>query len=251
MQSRSAANKCSLTNTHRGPVFGGKMRIKPKPESLEAKEKMWAQSPREVCSVSRGEHERWRPATACLTPGNLTAACLLVTNRNSLVAYLSRRPRAGKTSTALSFFTSDDISSDPLPLKGFFPHLHTSPLCLLCFNLIINSNVSLHENFLFQIRPRDEVLPFILPGEWYITETTPSLEYIKAVGSKTLSHIIPLEQDYELSLQSIRWYNTISNNVIIKLLQPCLCSEFLLFCLHIFQTSCIITFIAVFIATKI
>lgn len=236
MQSRSAANKCSLTNTHRGPVFGGKMRIKPKPESLEAKEKMWVQSPREVCSVSRGEHERWRPATACLTPGNLTAACLLVTNRNSLVAYLSRRPRAGKTSTALSFFTSDDISSDPLPLKGFFPHLHTSPLCLLCFNLIINSNVSLHENFLFQIRPRDEVLPFILPGEWYITETTPSLEYIKAVGSKTLSHIIPLEQDYELLLQSIRLYNTISNNVLIELLQPCLFSEFVLFYLHIFQT---------------
>lgn len=200
MQSRSTANKCSLKDIHRGPVFGGKLRIKRKPESFEAKEKMRVQSPRVVCSVSRGEHESgdllllvlrpeiWPPPVCrwqTEIPWSLTLAGGLGQAR--------RRP-------PFHFFTSDDIFSDPLPLKGFFPHLHTSPLCLLCFNLIINSNVSLHENFLFQIRPRDEVLPFILPGEWYITKTTPSLEYIKTVGTKTLSLSIPFELDYKLSL---------------------------------------------------
>lgn len=72
-------------------------------------------------------------------------------------------PGQARRHHVLSFFTSDDIFSDPSPMKGFYLICIPLPLCLVCFNLIINSNLFLSQNFLFQIRPRDGAVPFILP----------------------------------------------------------------------------------------
>lgn len=121
----------------------------------------------------RVAHERYGPATACLTSGNLTVTCLLVTNRNSLVAYLG--PKALSYQDAIlpfNFLHQTTFSLIHSLWKASSLICILRPLCLVCFNLIINSNGSLPENFLFQIRPRDGALPFILPGEWYIKATT-------------------------------------------------------------------------------